>query len=299
MPTKVLVTGANGQLGRELLERGPKRGFGIVGRGRADLDITDRNAVARVVDAVEADLVVNAAAYTAVDQAESEPDRAFAVNATGPRLLAQVCAERGLPLIHVSTDYVFDGTKASGYVEDDPVAPLGVYGASKEAGERAIREELAEHIILRTAWVYSSHSRNFVLTMLQLAEKQDVLRIVGDQFGSPTAAGDLADAIFTVASRLDEGPKFGTYHYAGAGRTNWAGFAQAVMELCLPPGRPVPSVVPIASAEFPRPARRPANSELLCAKIARVFQIEPRPWREALGDVGEAIRARAPAPSRS
>ena len=299
MATRVLITGANGQLGRELLRRGPRRDFAVAGRARAELDITDRAAIARAVDATEADLVVNAAAYTAVDQAESEPERAYAVNATGPRLLAQVCAERGLPLIHVSTDYVFDGSKAGGYVEDDPVAPLGVYGASKEAGERAIREELEEHVILRTAWVYSSHSRNFVLTMLQLAEKQDVLRIVGDQYGSPTAAGDLAEAILTVAKRLDEGPKCGTYHYAGAGRTNWAGFAEAVMELCLPPGRPVPTVVPITSAEFPRPAKRPANSVLLCDRIARTFQIEPRPWREALAEVGEEIRASAATAARS
>ena len=207
---KVLVTGAHGQLGQELMGRGADAGFAPVGLGRSELDIADRGAVERAMATVDPDLVVNAAAYTAVDQAESEPERAHAINADGPRHLARACAVAKVPLIHVSTDYVFDGSKAGGYVEDDPVAPLGVYGASKEAGERAIREELEEHVILRTAWVYSSHSRNFVLTMLQLAEKQDVLRIVGDQYGSPTAAGDLAEAILTVAKRLKEGPKFGT-----------------------------------------------------------------------------------------
>ena len=294
MAPRLLVTGANGQLGRELMRRGAPRGFAVVGRGRSELDITDGTAVARAIDESAADLVVNAAAYTAVDQAEGEPDKAFAVNAEAPRLLAKACAARGLPLIHVSTDYVFDGAKAQGYVEDDPVVPLGVYGASKEAGERAIREELPAHVILRTAWVYSAHSRNFVLTMLQLAAKQDVLRVVGDQRGSPTAAGDLAEAILTIAGRLDgTSGQHGTFHFAGSGVTSWAGFAQAVMDLCLPPGRPAPAIVPITTAEFPRPARRPANSVLLCGKIGRVYQIEPRPWREALAEVGREMLAGA------
>lgn len=292
MAPRLLVTGARGQLGRELLRRGPQRGFAAVGRARAELDITDAAAVERAIDEADADLVVNTAAYTAVDQAESEPERTYAVNAHGPRMLARACAARGLPLIHVSTDYVFDGAKAVGYVEDDPVGPIGVYGASKEAGERAIREELAVHVILRTAWVYSAHSRNFVLTMLQLAAKQDVLRVVGDQHGSPTAAGDLADAILAIANRLDGSEwQYGTFHFAGSGVTNWAGFAQGVMDLCLPPGRAAPAIVPITTAEFPRPARRPANSVLLCGKIGRIYQIEPRPWREALAEVGRELLA--------
>ena len=287
----LLLTGADGQLGRELCRRGPAHGCEVRGKGRAELDITDANAIARALDGPGIDVVVNAAAYTAVDQAESEPERAFAVNEAGPRLLARACAARGLPLIHVSTDYVFDGAEAEGYAEDDPVAPLGVYGASKEAGERAVREELPAHVILRTAWVYSAHSRNFVLTMLQLAGKQEVLRVVGDQRGSPTFAGDLAEAILAIASQLYRGgDRYGTFHYAGAGVTSWAGFAQAVMELCRPPGRPVPEIVPIATAEFPRPARRPANSVLLCGRIARVYGIEPRPWREALAEVGRELQ---------
>ena len=292
MVPRVLVTGAGGQLGRELQRRGQSRGFATFGKARSDLDITDRGAVDRAIGEADADLVINAAAYTAVDQAESEPERAHAANVQGPRILARACAARGLPLIHVSTDYVFDGGKAEGYVEDDPVAPLGVYGATKEAGERAIREELPGHVILRTAWVYSAHGRNFVLTMLQLAAKQDVLRVVGDQHGSPTSAGELADAILTIANRLDGSPSlYGTFHFAGKGVINWAGFAQGVMDHCLPPGRPAPAIVPITTAEFPRPARRPANSVLLCDKIARVYRIEPRPWREALAEVGQEILA--------
>lgn len=288
MSPRVLVTGARGQLGQEVLARG---GAGTVGLGRGELDIADRVAVERAFAAVRPDLVVNTAAYTAVDQAESEPELAFAINADGPRHLARACAAAGVPLIHVSTDYVFDGAKAEGYGEDDPVAPLQVYGASKEAGERAIREELAAHVILRTAWVYSSHHRNFVLTMRQFAAERDVLRVVGDQRGSPTWAGELAQAIWRIAPQLGEAGRFGTYHCAGAGSTSWAGFAEAVMELCLPEDSKAPTVVPIASAEFPRPARRPASSVLRCARLEQAFGITPRPWREALAEVGRELRA--------
>ena len=288
---KVLDTGAHGQLGQELMGRGADAGFAPVGLGRSELDIADRGAVERAMATVDPDLVVNAAAYTAVDQAESEPERAHAINADGPRHLARACAVAKVPLIHVSTDYVFDGTKAEGYAEDDPVAPLQVYGASKEVGERAVREELPEHLIIRTAWVYSSHHRNFVLTMRQLAAERDELRVVGDQLGSPTWAGELAEAIYAMAARLEGGDKFGTYHFAGAGSTSWAGFAQAVMELAPPDGRPAPPVVPIPAAGFPRPAQRPANSVLRCDKIGRLFGIAPRPWRDALAEVARELRA--------
>lgn len=291
MPLKVLITGASGQLGQELMARAGPAGFAPVGLGHSELDIADRAAVERAMASADPDLVVNAAAYTAVDQAESEPERAFAINAEGPRHLARACAMAKVPLIHVSTDYVFDGAKSDGYVEDDPVAPLQVYGASKEAGERAVREELAEHLIVRTAWVYSSHHRNFVLTMRQLAAERDELRVVGDQFGSPTWAGELADAICAMAARLEGGDRFGTYHFAGAGSTSWAGFAQAVMDLCPPEGRPAPPVVSIPAADFPRPARRPANSILRCDKIGRVFGITPKPWRDALAEVARELRA--------
>lgn len=291
MLARLLVTGVQGQLGSELLLRGKRQGFAVVGLNRAELDIADEAAVARAVADAKPDLVVNAAAYTAVDLAETETERAFAINADGPRNLARACAAGGMPLIHVSTDYVFDGASSAGYREDDPVAPLNVYGASKEAGERAVREELPAHVILRTAWVYSSHGRNFVLTMLQLAGKQDVLKVVADQHGSPTSAADLADAILTVARRIGQGATgWGTFHFAGGGVTSWHGFAAAVMELCLPTGQPRPELVPIATVDFPRPARRPANSVLDCTRIGQVHGIVPRSWREALADVGRELR---------
>lgn len=292
MAPRLLVTGTRGQLGQELLRRGATRGLAVTGLTRAELDIGDALAVERVLAGAGADIVVNAAAYTAVDLAETEPERAFAINADGPRHLARACARLGLPLIHVSTDYVFDGASGSGYREDDPVAPLNVYGASKEAGERAVREELPTHVILRTSWVYSSHGRNFVLTMRQLAAKQSELKVVADQHGSPTSAADLADAILAIADRIHTGADgWGTFHFAGQGVTSWHGFAAAVMELCLPPGQPVPRVLPIATTDFPRPARRPANSVLDCTRIGSVHGIVPRPWREALADVGRELQA--------
>ncbi len=292
MAPRLLVTGAQGQLGQELLRRGVAQGGAVTGLTRAELDISDAPAVEKVLAEAGADIVVNAAAYTAVDLAETEPERAFAINADGPRHLARACARLGLPLVHVSTDYVFDGASGNGYRENDPVAPLNVYGASKEAGERAVREELPAHVILRTSWVYSSHGRNFVLTMRQLAAKQNELKVVADQYGSPTSAADLADAILTIVGRIRAGADgWGTFHFAGHGVTSWHGLATAVMELCLPPDQPAPRVLPIATADFPRPARRPMNSVLDCTRIGSVHGIVPRPWREALADVGRELRA--------
>jgi dTDP-4-dehydrorhamnose reductase len=289
---RLLVTGASGQLGCELLARGRARGWAVLGRTRADLDISDRDAVLREVADAGAEAVLNAAAYTAVDLAEQERERAFAVNAAGPGHLAEACAAHGLPLIHVSTDYVFDGTKTGAYREDDPVAPINVYGASKEAGERAVREALPAHVILRTSWVYSSHGRNFVRTMRQLAAERDTLKVVADQHGCPTSAADLAEAMLDVADGLARGAAgHGTFHFAGAGVTSWHGFAAAVMDDCLPPGQTRPLLVPIATTAFPRPAARPANSVLDCRLIGQVWGITPRPWREALADVGRELGA--------
>jgi dTDP-4-dehydrorhamnose reductase len=289
VPGRLLVTGASGQLGRELCGCAPAQGFAVAAFPRAELDIGDPDAVGRAVAGAAA--VVNAAAYTAVDLAEEERDLAFRVNADGPRHLARACAARGLPLIHVSTDYVFDGEKQGAYVEDDAVGPINVYGASKEAGERAVREELDRHVILRTSWVYGAHGRNFVRTMLRFAAERDEFDVVADQHGCPTAAGDLADAILAVARSLTAGEGTpGTYHFAGAGATTWHGFAEGVIELCLPVGQRRPRLVPIPASAFPRPARRPANSVLECRKIRQDFGIVPRPWREALAEVGRELR---------
>jgi dTDP-4-dehydrorhamnose reductase len=289
VPGRLLVTGASGQLGRELCGRAAGQGFSVAAFPRAELDVGDAAAVGHAV--AGADVVVNAAAYTAVDRAEEERDPAFRVNADGPRHLARACAARGVPLVHVSTDYVFDGEKQGAYVEDDAVGPINVYGASKEAGERAVREELDRHVILRTSWVYSSHGHNFVRTMLRFAAERDEFNVVADQHGCPTSAGDLADSILAVARSLEAGEGVpGTYHFAGSDATTWHGFAEGVMELCLPEGQRRPKLVPIPASAFPRPARRPANSVLDCRKIQEAFGIVPRPWREALAEVGRELR---------
>jgi len=301
---KVLVLGAGGQVGRELCRLRWPAPFEIAAFDRGGLDIARREAVFAAIARERPDFVVNAAAYTAVDRAESEPEAAWAGNCTGPANLAAACAEAGIPLIHISTDYVFDGGKIGPYREDDPVNPLGVYGASKEAGDRAIREALRQHVILRTAWVYSAHGHNFVKTMLRLAAgrqptglsrgERPVLRVVADQTGSPTSAADIAGAIAAIVQRLAAGSTaWGTYHFAGAGAVTWHGFAEAIFELAAPwnsTGRgPPPLVEAITTAEYPTPARRPANSVLDCTRIGEAFGIKPRPWRAALAEVVQEL----------
>jgi dTDP-4-dehydrorhamnose reductase len=287
---KLLVLGSGGQVGHELCRLAWPTGYAIAGFDRDGIDITRREAVFAAVARERPDVVINAAAYTAVDRAESEPEAAWAGNCTGPGNLAAACAEARIPLIHISTDYVFDGSKTGPYREDDPVAPLGVYGRSKEAGDRAVREALPAHVILRTAWVYSAHGHNFVKTMLRLADERPVLRVVADQTGSPTSAADIAGAIAAIVQQLAAGNRpWGTYHFAGGGSVTWHGFAEANFELAAPwRGKP-PRVDAITTAEYPTPAQRPANSVLDCSKIGQAFGIRPRPWREALADVVREI----------
>jgi dTDP-4-dehydrorhamnose reductase len=284
---KLLVTGAGGQVGHELSRLAWPAGYAIAACDRARLDITDRAAVFAALGRERPDIVVNTAAYTAVDRAESETEAAWAANRDGPANLAAACREAGIPLVHLSTDYVFDGEKPGPYREDDPVAPLGVYGRSKEAGERAVRETLREHIILRTAWVYGAHGHNFVRTMLRLAAERPVLRVVADQHGSPTGAADIAAAIAAIVAQLATGDAaWGTYHFAGGGATTWHGFAEAIVALAAPWRRgPPPKIEAITTAEYPTPARRPKNSVLDCTRIAAAFGIVPRPWRDALAEV--------------
>jgi dTDP-4-dehydrorhamnose reductase len=279
-PRKLLVFGCGGQVGQALLRADLPRGFDVLGLGRAEADLTDASRLASVVETVRPDLVVNAGAYTAVDRAESEPDAAFACNRDGPANLAVVCARDELPLIHLSTDYVFDGNRTGAWREDDPTAPLGVYGASKLAGEEAIRERTDRHVIMRTAWVYSATGQNFVKTMLRLGDQRDELRIVADQTGCPTAAHEIARAIVVVAERLLADPvaaHYGTYHYCARGETTWYGFAEAIFRLARPYRRTTPRLLPIATADYPTPARRPANSVLDCSRIERDYAVE-RPW---------------------
>ena len=283
---KLLVLGAGGQVGRELCRREWPAGYRLAAFDRGDVDITREDSIAAAMQRERPDMVINAAAYTAVDRAESEPDAAWAANCTGPGQLAAACREAAVQLIHISTDYVFDGSKAGPYREDDPVNPLGVYGRSKEAGDHAIREALAEHVILRTAWVYSAHGHNFVKTMLRLAGERPVLRVVADQTGSPTSAADIAAAIAAIVRRIAAGQgRWGTYHFTGAGAVTWHGFAEAIFELAAPWRGPRPRVEPITTADYPTPARRPASSVLDCSHIGEVFGIAPRRWREALADV--------------
>ncbi len=286
---RLLVTGCKGQVGAEVMRRAPLHGHAAVGCDLPELDITDPAGVAAALDGCA--VLINAAAYTAVDKAESEPERAYAVNETGPRVLAAACAARGVPLLHISTDYVFDGSKAGAWVEDDPVAPLGVYGASKAAGEAAVRETWPDHLILRTSWVYAAHGGNFVHTMLRLGAERDELRVVDDQIGAPTAAGDIAEALLIVAGAYARGDRdrFGTFHYTAEGTTSWAGFADAIFDAAAYVWGRRPVVTPIPTAAYPTPARRPANSVLDCSRIIAAFAPPRRPWRVALTEVMDEI----------
>lgn len=282
---RVLVIGSNGQLGWELSIKGEDQGFDVVSLDLPEIDIVDPSAVRRVVSRADVSLVINAAAYTAVDRAESESELAFSVNRDGPSYLASYCAEAGIPLIHISTDYVFDGSKKSPYLEIDPVSPLGVYGKSKAAGETEIKACLQEYIILRTSWLYGIHGQNFVKTMLRLGSENKVLKVVIDQYGCPTYAADLAEGILAIADYFREGRQiaWGTYHYCGRGVTTWHGFAEKIFDLTKEHNSlVVKEVVPITTAEYPTPAKRPANSVLDCSLITKRFGINSKPWVESL-----------------
>jgi dTDP-4-dehydrorhamnose reductase len=290
MTLKVLQFGATGQMAREVIARAPRHGLAVTALSRQDADLSDPTAIERIVEAAEADLVINATAYTAVDKAQTERDAAFEVNAVAPAAMARACARRGLPLVHVSTDYVFNGGGSRPWREDDATAPLNVYGDSKLAGEQAIAQTGARAAILRTSWVFSAHGANFVKTMLRLADR-DELKVVDDQIGRPTFAGDLAEAALTVGQRLarDENAAAGVFHFAGAGAVSWCEFATAIFAA---KGPPVPRVVPIPTRDYPTPAARPANSVLDCARIESAFGIVPRSWRDGLNEtLAELARA--------
>jgi dTDP-4-dehydrorhamnose reductase len=286
----ILLFGAGGQLGRELMRASAARAVPLVARSRGEADIADRTAVSDAISRHKPSLVVNAAAYTKVDAAESETEAARLGNETGPAVLAAACAAAGVPLIHVSTDYVFDGNKDGAYLEDDPIAPINAYGRSKAAGERAVRELAPKHAILRTSWVYGEFGQNFLKTMLRLAETRDELRVVSDQRGSPTSTADLAAAILTIAPRLAASDDvWGTYHYAGSGVTTWHGFASRIVAAQAPLTGRAPRVTPIPATDFPTAARRPANSVLDCGKFERVFGFRGRPWTEETDRITRAL----------
>jgi len=281
----ILVTGAKGQVGRELINKGMLSGRDMVGIDLQEVDITDAVAVKRFLDPMDLEIVVNAAAFTAVDAAETEVEAAFGVNRDGAAHLAGICAEKKIPLIHISTDYVYDGTKKGAYLESDPVSPQGVYARSKAQGDAAVADMLTEHIILRTAWVYSVHGHNFVKTMLGLFREKPSVAVVDDQYGSPTNASDIADAILRIVDHIQKNKEteWGVYHYTGQGKTNWYGFAEKVYELAAPLDTfSLKELKPIPSSSYPTPAKRPANSVLDCTKIQEMFGIVPAPWEESL-----------------
>ena len=289
---RILVPGGNGQVGWELARRGVQHGLEILALDRGSLDITDLDAVVREVNKSGVSLVVNAAAYTGVDKAELESDLAFAVNRDGPAHLASACAKAGIPLIHISTDYVFNGSKQGPYLETDPVSPLGVYGESKAAGEEEVRRGVREHIVLRTAWVYGVHGHNFVKSMLRLGNTEEIVQVVTDQYGCPTYAADLAEAILTIASRLLQAhpPAWGTYHYCGKGVTTWHGFAEAIFAKAQQySSLKVRKIEPVSTSEYYARAKRPANSALDCSLLEKEFDISLRFWVESLARMINAM----------
>jgi dTDP-4-dehydrorhamnose reductase len=290
--TTLLLLGAGGQLGQEIVARVPASGIDVVARARAQIDIADSASIDAAFRDARPDVVVNTAAYTKVDKAESERDEAFRVNATGAGLVAAACAAADIPLIHISTDYVFDGTKPTPYVESDPTAPLGVYGASKLAGEEAVRASHKKHVILRTSWVYGTYGANFLKTVLRLAGERSELRIVADQRGSPTSTRDLADAILALTPRLVAGGgHWGTYHFTGVGETTWCQFADEILKAREAWVGKRPALTPIATAEYPTPARRPANSVLDNGLFRTTFQVSARPWQQSVKDAVDALLA--------
>ena len=290
----IAIIGSKGQLGWELVRRAENRRYKALALDLPEIDIVQPASIKDNLSAKNLSLVINAAAYTAVDQAESEPALACAVNRDGSANLADFCEQAGLPLIHISTDYVFDGSKAGSYCEGDPVAPLGVYGQSKEAGESEVRRRIQEHLIIRTAWLYGVHGHNFVKTMLRFGKEKESMRVVDDQTGCPTFAADLANAILLMTDHILSGKEtpWGTYHYCGGGSTTWCGFAKAIFEIAKKYDVfSVREVIPITTAEYPTPVKRPTNSVLDCSKMESNFGICQRPWIQSLTDMIDEVYA--------
>lgn len=282
-PLRILITGQHGQVSQALQHSLKGLGEPIV-VGREQLDLSQPESIRAVVRELKPGLIINAAAHTAVDQAESEPDLAFAINATSPGVLAEEAAALGIPLIHYSTDYVFDGSKDGPWTESDTPNPLGVYGSSKLAGEQAIEKAGGQYLILRTSWVYSLTGRNFLLTMQRLLQEREKLTIVADQIGAPTWAGAIAQSTRQLIERWRDGKPgaWGVYHLTAAGETSWFGFAQAIGQQLIKTGKPCATLEPIPSSAYPTPAKRPLNSRLDCSRLAREWGVSQADWHDAM-----------------
>ena len=291
---KALITGTTGQLGTELIRQVADYSFEAVPISEDELDITGLDQMKTIFQGVQPDLVINPAAYTNVDQAESEPEKAFRVNRDGAENLAKICVDHDIPLIHVSTDYVFDGKKNEPYVEDDQVLPLGIYGKSKAAGEQAIGSLLSKHIIIRTSCLYGVYGCNFVKTMIRLGREREELSVVSDQVGCPTSATDLAECILSITEHYFKGSTtvWGTYHFCGDWITSWHRFAETIFELASRIQSIKPPVVhPISTSEYPTQAERPAFAALNCDRIRHHFGVKQKPWQQSLEEVIRRIFA--------
>lgn len=287
----ILLTGANGQLGQDIVALAKKEKFALHAYTRQQLDITQAEQVQALIKALRPQYIINAAAYTHVDQAEAEEKLAFAVNALGPRYLAESAREFDIPLLHISTDYVFDGRKKTAYLEDDQPNPLSIYGQSKLAGETFIRQTWHKHIILRVSWVFGRYGHNFVKSMLQLMKEKSELSIVCDQYGGPTYAGDIAETLLKIIDALQKGDdRWGIYHYSGLPMTNWQQFACSILEKAQQSHHlATKSILPIPASQYTRPASRPQNSKLVSDKINQLFNIQPKNWQDGLREVIKSL----------
>jgi len=289
---RIAVTGKEGQVARSMLAIGADSGVEIVAVGRPELDLTDPTSVLSALHATRPDAIVSAAAYTAVDKAESEQDLAFAINGAGAGAVAKAADKLGVPLLHLSTDYVFDGTNTERYVESDPTAPTSAYGASKLEGERQVAGETSNHAIFRTAWVYSPYGANFLKTMLRLGETRESLSVVADQYGCPTSAEDIAHALIVAARKMiEDGNDYyrGIFHLTGSGVANWADFAREIFKAAEAHGRKPVNVTSITSDQYPSPVKRPANSRLSGEKLERIYRIVLPDWQTSTRNVVNSL----------
>ena len=293
----LLVTGGTGQVGTELKQKTWPAGYELHFPTRAELDLSDSRSINAYLEGKRFDAIINSGAYTAVDKAETEVALAWTVNALAPAILAEYAGRAEIPMIQLSTDYVFDGRKDGPYVEDDPVAPLNVYGASKEGGEQAVRTAARQHVILRTSWVVSPHGRNFVKTILRLVGEKPGLDVVSDQIGVPTSAADIAEALSAIIARLFRpeayAGRYGTFQFCAAGATTWCEIATVIAAIAAERGLGNCHVRPIKTQSYPTPAKRPLNSRLDTTKIGEHYGIRPREWRVALEEVLEELLSRS------